>query len=159
MYYSVLYLYVQYIYIYINVSAKDFLKPETLPDSFRLGNYNGDWHTIDTHCLLEETASDTQHRVPHVCVDIKAAQKEGHLIKIELILEFPGGPVVRTLHVHCWGQSLSPGWGTKILKAMWLKRKKKGGGRAAGGGGGSGEKEPIFLSCSQIGETTKRKSF
>lgn len=70
MYYSVLYLYLQYIYIYINMSAKDFLKPETLPDSFSLGTYSGDWHTRGTQCLLEETANDAYPTCKEVPVSV-----------------------------------------------------------------------------------------
>ena len=41
--------------------------------------------------------------------------------------EFPGGPVARTLHVHCWGPGSVPGWGTKIPQATQQSqiRKKK----------------------------------
>ena len=48
------------------MSAKDFLQPETLPDSFNLGTYNGysvvthnRLHTIGTQSVLDETANDT----------------------------------------------------------------------------------------------------
>ena len=32
--------------------------------------------------------------------------------------DFPGCPVVRTQHFHCWGTGLIPGQGTKILQVM-----------------------------------------
>ena len=44
------------------------------------------------------------------------------------ILEFPGGPVFRTLWFHCWGPGLILGQGTKILwavQAVWPKKRKK----------------------------------
>ena len=28
--------------------------------------------------------------------------------------DFPGHPVAKTRHSHCWGYVFSPGWGTKI---------------------------------------------
>ena len=39
--------------------------------------------------------------------------------------EFPGGPVVRTLHFHCRGLGFDPWLGTKIPKAMWRGLKKR----------------------------------
>ena len=33
--------------------------------------------------------------------------------------------MVRTWCCHCWGLSSIPGQGTKILQAMWCKKKKK----------------------------------
>ena len=33
--------------------------------------------------------------------------------------------MVRTPHFHSWNPGLIPGWGTKILQAMWQDRKKK----------------------------------
>ena len=39
--------------------------------------------------------------------------------------DFPEGPVVRTLCLHCEGGPGSiPGWVTKILQAAWCKQKK-----------------------------------
>ena len=38
---------------------------------------------------------------------------------------FPGCPVVKTLHFHCRGMSLTPGQGTKILHATQPKKKKR----------------------------------
>ena len=38
--------------------------------------------------------------------------------------EFPGGPVVKTWVFHCHGWSLVLGLGTKILQAMWGKKRK-----------------------------------
>ena len=32
--------------------------------------------------------------------------------------EFPGSPVVRTQHFHCWSLGSIPGWGTKIPQAI-----------------------------------------
>lgn len=52
------------------MSAKDFLKPETLPDSFSLGTYSGDWHTRGTQCLLEETANDAYPTCKEVPVSV-----------------------------------------------------------------------------------------
>jgi len=43
--------------------------------------------------------------------------------------DFPGGPVVKTLHFHCRGHRfgpLFPGQGTKIPLASWHKKKKRG---------------------------------
>ena len=39
--------------------------------------------------------------------------------------EFPGYPVVRIQCFHCWGLDSIPGWGTKILQAVWNSQKKK----------------------------------
>ena len=39
--------------------------------------------------------------------------------------DFPGGPGVKTPHFHSKEHGLTPGWGTKILHALWLKKKKK----------------------------------
>ena len=38
--------------------------------------------------------------------------------------EFPGGPLVRTLHYQCWGLSELPGGGAKILQALWQDQKQ-----------------------------------
>ena len=43
----------------------------------------------------------------------------------KLETEFPGGPVVRTLHFHCQGLGSIPGWGTKILQALKHNQKQK----------------------------------
>ena len=42
--------------------------------------------------------------------------------------EFPGGPVVRSQHFHCWGPGSIPGRGTKIPTSpvAWPKKKKEG---------------------------------
>ena len=40
--------------------------------------------------------------------------------------EFPGGPVVRTLHFQCWGSGSIPGQGTKIPQATLQKKKGVG---------------------------------
>ena len=40
-------------------------------------------------------------------------------------LEFPGGPVVRTLKSHCRGMHSTPFWGTKLLQGLWNGPKKK----------------------------------
>ena len=42
-----------------------------------------------------------------------------------LCWEFPGGPVARTWCFHCWGPGSIPGWGTKILQAVWLGQNKQ----------------------------------
>ena len=39
------------------------------------------------------------------------------LLPIPRLGEFPGGPVVKTPHLHCRGVGLIPGLGTKILQA------------------------------------------
>ena len=41
--------------------------------------------------------------------------------------DFPGGPVVRTLHIHCRGMGVIPGWATKIptCQVLWPKNRKK----------------------------------
>ena len=41
------------------------------------------------------------------------------------VLEFPGGPVVRTRHFHCRGWGSIPGWGTKIPHAGDAAKKIK----------------------------------
>ena len=46
-------------------------------------------------------------------------------LKQQKFREFPGGPVVRTLHFHCCGPGLIPGWGTKIPQATQHGQKKK----------------------------------
>ena len=37
----------------------------------------------------------------------------------EKLREFPGEPMVKTQHSHCWGLGSISGWGTKILQAAW----------------------------------------
>ena len=37
---------------------------------------------------------------------------------------FPGSPVVKTVHFKCMGVGLIPGWGSKIPHAAWPKMKK-----------------------------------
>jgi len=39
--------------------------------------------------------------------------------------EFPGGPVARTRHFHCYGLGSVPGVGTKILQASRCGQKQK----------------------------------
>ena len=39
--------------------------------------------------------------------------------------KFPGSPVVRIQHFHCWGPGSIPSWATKIPQAMWHGQKKK----------------------------------
>ena len=39
--------------------------------------------------------------------------------------EFPGGPVVRTRHIHCRGLGSIPGHRAKIPQAVWYDPKKK----------------------------------
>ena len=43
----------------------------------------------------------------------------------DILWDFPGGPVVRTQHFHCWSLGSIPAQGTKILQAMWRSQKKK----------------------------------
>ena len=38
--------------------------------------------------------------------------------------EFPGGQVVRTQRFHRHGLGSVPGWGTKILQAVWRGQKQ-----------------------------------
>ena len=40
-------------------------------------------------------------------------------------MDFPGGPVVKTLQFHCRGHELDPGWRTKIPQATQCGPKKK----------------------------------
>ena len=40
-------------------------------------------------------------------------------------MDFPGGPVVKTLHFHCRGYEFDPGWRTKISQATQCGQKKK----------------------------------
>ena len=40
-------------------------------------------------------------------------------LKINCILEFHGGPVVRTQQFHCHDSVSAPGWETKIPQALW----------------------------------------
>ena len=40
-------------------------------------------------------------------------------------MDFPGGPVVKTLHFHCRGHEFDPGWRTKIPQATQCGQKKK----------------------------------
>ena len=56
--------------------------------------------------------------------EIKRIIKEYHE-KIPQKKEFPGSPVVRTRHFHCWGPGSRPVQGTKILQAMWHSQQKK----------------------------------
>lgn len=39
--------------------------------------------------------------------------------------EFPGGPVLLTLHFHCKGPRFDPSWRTKVLQAEGHGQKKK----------------------------------
>ena len=39
--------------------------------------------------------------------------------------DFPGGPVVKTSPSNSGGVGSIPGWGTKIPRAFWLKKKPK----------------------------------
>ena len=54
--------------------------------------------------------------------------------------EFPGGPVVRTLHFHCWGPRSIPGRGTKILQVAWCGQRNK-----------KLKKKPLILAASLTG--------
>ena len=47
------------------------------------------------------------------------------IFKNKCIRDFPGGPVVRTLHFHCQDLGLLPGWGTRIPHASKYDQKKK----------------------------------
>ena len=41
-------------------------------------------------------------------------------------MDFPGGPVVKTLYFHCRGHEFDPDWRTKIPQAtQWGQKKKK----------------------------------
>ena len=40
-------------------------------------------------------------------------------------LDFPGGPMVKTLPSNAGDMGLIPDWGTKILHATWCGQKKK----------------------------------
>ena len=40
--------------------------------------------------------------------------------------DFPGSPVVKTLHFHCRGMDLIPDQGTKIPHDTWPRKKKSG---------------------------------
>ena len=42
-----------------------------------------------------------------------------------MIMDFPDGPVVKTLHFQCKGRGRILDWGTKILPAMWHSQKIK----------------------------------
>ena len=46
-------------------------------------------------------------------------------VEREQTKEFPGDPVIRTLHFHCQGPRFIPGQGTKILQATLHGQKKK----------------------------------
>ena len=46
-------------------------------------------------------------------------------LKITDHREVPGGPVVKTLCLHCRGTSSIPGWGTTISHATWHGQGKK----------------------------------
>ena len=68
-------------------------------------------------CLLCPNNNSTQHT---------ALTMHQTLLEVLYIYwEFPGGPVVRTQRFQCQGQGSNPGWGTKILQAMWNNQKKK----------------------------------
>ena len=41
------------------------------------------------------------------------------------LLDFPGGPMVKTLHFQCRGTGLTPSWRTKIPYAACHRQKKK----------------------------------
>ena len=43
------------------------------------------------------------------------------------------GSVVRTRHFHLQVPGSIPGWGTKILEAMWCGQERKGRGKEEGG--------------------------
>ena len=40
-------------------------------------------------------------------------------------MDFPGGPVVKTLYFHCRGHEFDPDWRTKIPQAPQCGQKKK----------------------------------
>ena len=46
-------------------------------------------------------------------------------IQKQVVGDFPGGPVVKTLHFQGRSTGLIPGWGTKIPHAVQLQKKKK----------------------------------
>lgn len=39
--------------------------------------------------------------------------------------KFPGSPVVRTLHFHCWGPRFNPRAGNEDPQSTWLSQKKQ----------------------------------
>ena len=47
------------------------------------------------------------------------------LFKKYLPRDFPGGPVIKTPHFHCWGHGFNPWWGTKIPHVALCGQKKK----------------------------------
>ena len=49
----------------------------------------------------------------------------GKVVQDETYRDFPGGPVVKTLPSNAETEGLIPGQGTKILQALWPKKKKK----------------------------------
>ena len=61
---------------------------------------------------------ETFNSIP--CHDYRAKS----LLK-SVIREFPGSPVVRTQHFHCWGPGSIPSLEAKILEAAWGGQKKK----------------------------------
>ena len=52
-------------------------------------------------------------------------QVNGKVVQDETYRDFPGGPVVKTLPSNAETEGLIPGQGTKILQALWQKKKKK----------------------------------
>ena len=42
-------------------------------------------------------------------------------VKVLGLWDFPGGPVIKTLHFQCRGYRFNS-WGTKILLAMWYSQ-------------------------------------
>ena len=56
---------------------------------------------------------------------INPRRQEYVVIKSTDSREFPGSPVVRTLHFHCEGPGSIPGRGTKILQSHMAQPKKK----------------------------------
>ena len=60
-----------------------------------------------------------------MCIYSLSEPQFSHLQNGGLSREFPGGPVVGTLHFHCWGPGSIPDWRTKIPQVAWCGQKKK----------------------------------
>ena len=85
--------------------------------TFRITKVN-DHHSIHYHFIYLSTLK-TLHRWPgyDLCLSFSSShQAPTHFTMITQMAlsffssswEFPGGPVVRTLHFHCWGGRFSP---------------------------------------------------
>ena len=74
------------------------------------------WRYHSRNCLRVFAFSSSQHCPIQ---DVSPFPRLMDSFEIQ-VREFPGSPVVRTLHSHCWGPRFNPYQETKISEATWL---------------------------------------